>query len=155
RQARLLSAAAPRDVGGMGCDMRELTAMCATLAQGCASSGMILAMHHIQIACLARHGLGSPFFRRYLEAQAAQQTLIASVTSEVGTWGETRASICAIEPDGNRLRLHKDATTVSYGAMADDLLVTCRRGPQAPASDQVLVLLKKGDYTLAPTSAWN
>ena len=66
KQARLLSAAVPKELGGAGCNMRELTEMCSVLAQGCAASGMILAMHHIQIACIARHGMSSDFFRKYL-----------------------------------------------------------------------------------------
>ena len=72
RQARLLSTAVPKELGGGGADMRELSAMCAALAQGCASSGMVLAMHHIQVACIARHGLDLPFFRKYLEDDDAR-----------------------------------------------------------------------------------
>jgi acyl-CoA dehydrogenase len=51
--------------------------------------------------------------------------------------------------------LNKDATTISYGEQADDLLVTARRDASAPRSDQVLVLLKKGDYTLERTTKWD
>src|SRR5439155_19922048 len=36
-----------------------------------------------------------------------------------------------------------------------DLLVTCRRNPEAPGSDQILVLLRKGDYQLQRTGEWN
>ena len=64
KQAKLLSAAVPKALGGAGASMRELTDMCTILAQGCASSGMVLAMHHIQIACIARHGLSSAYFQR-------------------------------------------------------------------------------------------
>ena len=64
--------------------------MCTALAQGCGSSGMVLAMHHIQVACVARHALGSPFFRDYMRHVAEKQLLLASVTSEVGVWGDTR-----------------------------------------------------------------
>src|ERR1700758_3977152 len=59
RQAKLLGVAAPAERGGAGAGMQELAAMCTALAQGCGSSGMVLAMHHIQVACIARHGLGS------------------------------------------------------------------------------------------------
>ena len=155
RQARLMSAAVPRELGGGGADMQELSAICMELGQGCAAAGMVYAMHVIQVACLARHGLASPYFRRYLEEIVERQIVIASVTSEVGVWGDTRSSICALTPEGDRFRLDKDATTVSYGAHAEDLLVTCRRNPEAPPSDQILVLLRKGDFTLEPTSSWD
>jgi acyl-CoA dehydrogenase len=155
RHANLLAAAVPADLGGMGAGMRDLAAMCATLAQACGSSGMVLAMHHIQIACMARHGRSSPFFETYLGDVAKRQLLLASVTSEVGTGGETRSSICAVQRQGDRFTLNKDATTVSYGEYADDLLVTARRAPDAAPGDQVLVLLRKGDYTLRRNGDWD
>jgi acyl-CoA dehydrogenase len=154
RDAKLLSAAIPATLGGEGVGMRDLAASCSALAQACGSSGMVLAMHHIQIACIARHG-SSRFFREYLKAVADNQTLLASVTSEVGTGGDMRSSICAVERGEGRFTLEKDATTVSYGEHADDLLVTCRRASDAAPSDQVLVLLRKGDFTLHRTGEWN
>ncbi|OOG53692.1 acyl-CoA dehydrogenase family protein [Rhodanobacter sp. C03] len=156
RQARLLSAAVPAAYGGVGAGMLELGAQCAALAQGCGSSGMVLAMHHIQVACMARHGRDSAFFERYLrENLVERQELVASITSENGTFGDTRSSVCAIAIDKDRMSLEKDATTVSYGAHADAQLVTCRRTADAAASDQVLVLFEKGSYTLAQTGTWD
>jgi acyl-CoA dehydrogenase len=156
REARLLSAAVPRKFGGHGAGLLELGAQCAALAQGCGSSGMVLAMHHIQVACIARHGSGAPYFDRYMrENLVERQQLIASITSENGTFGDTRSSICAVEVDGDRMSLEKDATTVSYGAHADAQLVTCRRSAESAASDQVLVLFEKGQYTLDQTGTWD
>jgi len=54
KAAKLLSAAVPRSHGGHGAGMLELGRQCAALAQGCGSAAMVLAMHHIQVACLAR-----------------------------------------------------------------------------------------------------
>jgi acyl-CoA dehydrogenase len=155
RAARVLSAPVPRELGGAGCSMMELSLLCSTLSQACSASGMVLAMHYIEVACLARHGMGSAFFRGYMQEISDKQLLIASVTSEVGTFGDTRSSICAVEVDGDRFNLRKDATTVSYGAHADSLLVTARCAPDSSSSDQVLVLLKAGDYTLTPTTNWD
>jgi acyl-CoA dehydrogenase len=155
RESRLLSAAVPVEFGGAGAAMRDLAAMCGALAQGCGASGMVLAMHHIQVACLVRHGLDSAALRNYLCELADGQRLIASVTSEVGTGGDTRSSICAVERENGCYHVEKDATTVSYGEHADDLLLTCRRDAQAPNSDQVLVLHKKGDYKLTRKGEWD
>jgi len=77
------------------------------------------------------------------------------MTSEVGTFGETRTSICAVVRQAERFVLDKDATTGSYCADADAILVTCRRDAEAPKSDQVLVLVRKGDYTLKQTTSWD
>ncbi len=154
--AKLLSSAVPKEFGGAGAGMLELATQCATLAQGCGSSAMVLAMHHIQVACLARHGSGSAYFENFMRGNLVEhQQLIASITSENGTFGDTRTSICAVEVDGDRMQLSKDATTMSYGEHADAQLVTCRRAADAAASDQVLVLFEKGNFTLSDVGGWD
>ena len=155
REAGVLSAAVPRDLGGAGCSMVEMAQLCSTLAQACGSSGMVLAMHYSQLACIARHGLESAFFRAYLRELVQHQYLLASMTSEVGTYGDTRSSVCAVERSNGRFVLNKDATTGSYCQHADAILVTCRRDKEAAASDQVLVLVRREDYTLKQTTSWD
>ncbi|MEO6774862.1 MAG: acyl-CoA dehydrogenase family protein [Kofleriaceae bacterium] len=156
KQAKLLATAVPKAFGGQGLGMFELGHQCAALAQGCGSSAMVLAMHHIQVACIARHGAGTPYFDAYLRDHlVAQQDVVASITSENGTFGDTRSSICAVEVAGDKMSLVKDATTVSYGQHADAQLVTCRRVPDAANSDQVLVLFEKGQYTLEQNGVWD
>jgi acyl-CoA dehydrogenase len=83
KQARLLSAFVPKEMGGAGCGMLELSAMCEALAQGCSSAAMVFAMHQIQVACLVRHHGGSQYVKKYLRDLVDKQNLIASVTSEV------------------------------------------------------------------------
>lgn len=155
RDAQILSAAVPTDLGGGGASMAELTEMCFILGQACGSSAMVLAMHHIQVGLLVRHARGVPFFERYLRELVEKQLLMASVTSEVGIGGDTRSSICAVERANGRFTLVKDATTVSYGAHAADMLITCRRAPDAAPSDQVLVLVRQGDYKLEQKGSWD
>ena len=155
RQAGVLSAAVPRHLGGAGCNVWELAQLCASLAQACGSSAMVLAMHFIQLGCLVRHGQDSEFFTGYLRELVRHQYLLASITSEVGTYGETRSSICAVTRQGHRFTLNKDATTGSYCAHADAILVTCRRHDEAPAGDQLLVLVRREDIKLTQTTSWD
>jgi acyl-CoA dehydrogenase len=155
KDAKLLSTLVPSALGGDGASLSELAQLCSVLAEGCSSSAMILAMHQIQVACLVRHGQDTPFFQNYLRLMVSNQPLIGSVTSEVGTFGDTRSSICGVEVAGDRFTLMKKATTVSYGAYCDALLLTCRRNPETSASDQVLVLATKDDYQLKQTTAWD
>jgi acyl-CoA dehydrogenase len=135
--------------------MGQLAAVCETLGQHCASTAMIYAMHIIQVACIARHRAGSAFFAGYLVDVVEKQTLIASVTSEVTVGGELRTSVACVERSGDRVALTKNATTISYGAHADALLLTARRSSDAPANDQVLVLLQKKDYALEEAGTWD
>ncbi|MGC4093536.1 MAG: acyl-CoA dehydrogenase family protein [Polyangiaceae bacterium] len=155
KQARLLSAFVPVELGGFGTGMVELSQMCEVLGQHCSSAAMVFAMHQIQVACLVRHGNDSTYITRYLRTLCERQNLIASVTSEVGVGGEMRTSVCAVERSAEGFKLDKNASTISYGEHADDLLVTARRGPEAPPADQSLVLLSKGQYTLEKTGAWD
>jgi acyl-CoA dehydrogenase len=152
---RLLSAGVPIECGGFGAGMGVLAEVCETLGRHCASTAMIYAMHLIQVACIARHRANSPFFAGYLADLAEKQTLIASVTSEATVGGELRTSIASVERRGTRIAITKNATTISYGVHADALLLTARRSPEASASDQVLVLLQKGDYTLEKPGTWD
>ena len=155
RDEGILSAAVPSAYGGAGCSLRELAHLCSTVFQACGSSGMVLAMHYIQLGCIARHGLQSEFFRGYLSDVVQHQYLLASMTSEVGTYGDTRSSICAVECNDGRFSLDKDATTGSYCQHADAILVTCPRDKDAVTSDQVLVLIRREDCTLTQTSTWD
>ena len=155
KQCKAFSAPIPIEFGGAGCNMRQLAMLCSTLGQACGSSAMVLAMHYIQVACLVRHGSQSKFFQGYLKDIVEKQFVLASMTSEVGTFGETRSSICAVERNDGRFTLNKDATTGSYCEHSDAILVTCRRTPDSPGSDQVLVLVRKEDCTLQQTTTWD
>jgi acyl-CoA dehydrogenase len=155
RQARLLSAYVPREYGGMGLNVLQVARLCEALGQYCGSSAMIYAMHLIQVACVVHHAQPSAYFRDYLRELAETQRLIASATTEVGVGGDLRTSLCAVEVSGGSFRLTKKAPVISYGEAADDILVTCRKSPNAAAGDQVQVLVRRGDYTAEPLSGWD
>ena len=155
QRAGALSAAVPRALGGAGCNLYQLAQLCAALAQGCGSSGMVLAMHYIQVGCLARHGQASVYFRSYLRELVQHQFLLASITSEVGTYGNTRTSICAVERREGHFVLNKEATTGSYCAHADAIAVTCRRHAEAAGSDQLMALVRRQDGRLTQTTTWD
>jgi acyl-CoA dehydrogenase len=155
RKERLLGCAIPGELGGMGSSLAELSSICTVLGQQCATSAMVFAMHQIQVLCVLRHYQAQPFFRGYLGDCAETQRLIASATSEMGIGGDTRSSLCAVERGETHFDLTKQASVISYGEHTDDILITSRRAPDAPQSDQVLTLLKKGEYTLEKKGTWD
>jgi acyl-CoA dehydrogenase len=155
RQHRLLVAAIPAEHGGMGLSTVELAGLSELLARHCASTGMIWAMHVIQAACIANHGVDEPVLADELREIADRQLLLASATSEVGIGGNLRRSNAAVERDGERTVLNKECSTISYGAAADAYLVTARRAPDAAPDDQVLVLVHRDDATLEPLGRWD
>ena len=124
---RLMGIHIPVDNGGEGATMSEVAEVCSILGQACAATAMTYAMHQIQIASLTDHAPGSEWHKAFLKRICQEQLLIASATSEAGIGGNLRNSICAIEIEGDTVRLEKDATVISYGADADAIMVTSRR----------------------------
>ena len=59
--------------------MRELAMLCSTLSGASGSSGMVLAMHFIQVACIMRHADGSALFQEYMREIVREQYLLASL----------------------------------------------------------------------------
>ncbi len=155
RVSGLFAAGVPRPFGGEGARVVALAEACAALGQHCASSAMVLAMHYTQVFSLCEAAGRSEPFANYLRKVAFGNRLIASVTSEVGPSGDMRSSVTAVETVGERYRLTKKATTLSYGQYADDLLITARRNTNSPANDQVLVLAQAGEYQLQDLGSWN
>ncbi len=160
RGAGAMSWLVPREsMAGAGLAVEEVDEGIFEVSRRCSASGMILAMHQIQVACIVRHGAHALWFSNYLKRLAREQRLIASATSEAGTGGDIRRSIAAIQAEnetpGSRVHFEKKATTISYGAHADDLLTTMRRSPNAEAGDQVLVLTNIADMTMRQTDQWD
>ncbi len=155
REARALSALLPADLGGLGVSFEAIAAGCQELARACGSSGMVYAMHQIQVAIMLRHGRGDSWYDAYLRELAAEQRLVASVTSEVGTGGDMGRSVAAVATEDGRCRFEKQAPTVSYAEYADDLFTTVRRAPDAEPGDQVIVLTRREQATLDQQGTWD
>jgi acyl-CoA dehydrogenase len=156
RQVHALSAPIPEALGGADVGLDVLATCCRELGRACGASAMVFAMHLIQLEVIVRHLPRDSWFEQYLGQVAAEQRLIASVTSEVGTGGDMGRSVAAVQSAENgRYRFEKNAPTVSYGAYADDLLTTLRRSPEAEGGDQVVVLTHRQQTTLEPTGTWD
>jgi acyl-CoA dehydrogenase len=156
REERALTAFVPTELGGGGVSFEAIAAACFELGRRCGASAMVFAMHQIQVASIVRHLDDAPWFEAYLGELVAEQRLIASVTSEVGTGGDMGRSVAAVTPGENgTCTFEKQAPTVSYGAYADDLFTTLRRAPDAEPGDQVVVLTRKDQVTLEQTGTWD
>jgi len=154
RAGGLLAALVPTEFGGPGATISEVSQGLVSLGRRCASSAMVVAMHHSQVACLVRHGRND-LLRGYLRELVEHQYLLASATTEVGTGGDVRSSICSLELSDGRFRLEKQAPVISYALEADAVMVTARRTADSPASDQVLVLCRPPDLELDQVGEWN
>lgn len=156
KESGALAALVPAELGGPDIPFAVVAEAALELGRACAASGMVFAMHHIQVATIGRHAVAGSWFGEYLRGLVAAPRLIASATSEIGTGGDLGRSIAAVETDDTGgLSFTKQAPTVSYGAYADDLLTTLRRSPEAEPGDQVIVLTGRDRTTLEPMGAWD
>jgi acyl-CoA dehydrogenase len=158
RAEGLLGALIPVELGGLGHDLRQAGAVVREVARHCASSAMVLAMHHIKVASVVRH-MTSRTVEDFMRRVATEQLLLASATTEIGIGGNTRNSSCYVDREGEgddeRFRLVKQAPVISYGQYADAIIVTARRDADSAPSEQVMVICEAKDVTLTPISGWD
>jgi len=155
KEAGLLGALVPQELGGPAVDFATVFAICHLLGNHCASTAMIFAMHQIQAACVLLHRGDVEWQHRFLSRIASDQLLLASATTEAGIGGDLSRSSCAVNRDGDRFTLEKRGTVISYGDHADAILITARTGPNAMPTDQVIVVATKDEYTLEKTGGWD
>jgi acyl-CoA dehydrogenase len=155
RAAGALGWYVPRELDGGGASFQDIAEATFELSRRCAATGMIFAMHQIQVASLVAHRGDSNWIANYLRRVVDEQRLIASATSEVGVGGNMRRSLASLEPAGQAVKFQKKASTISYGAHADDLLTTVRRSATADHGDQVLVLTHFSEMESIQMGEWD
>jgi len=104
REAGALGALVPTELGGLGVSLDGVARACLELGRRCSSTAMVFAMHQIQVATMGRHLESGSWFESFLQQLAAEQWLVASVTSEIGTGGDMGASIAPRMTAGARWR---------------------------------------------------
>jgi acyl-CoA dehydrogenase len=154
RASGLLGALVPEDLGGPGVQVADFSRAVVALAEHCASSALILAMHGIQVVSLVRHASPAAL-SAVVQDLLSGRLLLANANSEIGLGGERRSSLCALEPTSSGFSLRKHAATVSYGEFADGVLSTARRRPDSPPHEQVLAVCLPPSFTLAPEGEWD
>jgi acyl-CoA dehydrogenase len=155
KQLGLMGVMAPKPLGGEGASLAEVADVCYALGRACASTAMVYAMHQVKVACVIRHGQGSPWIQDFVRRLTRDQLLIASSTTEGKGGGDVRSSEAPIEVHGERIRLTRAASVISYGLEADAVVTTARRAEGAAASDQVLAIFPRETYTLERTMGWD
>lgn len=156
KQERLLGIMVPAAQGGEEVSLTTIAEICTALAQACASTGMIYAMHQIKASSLVVHCGDDPWHAGFMARIAREQLLLASATTEGGgVGGDLRSSICGVVRDGEDFTLEKEGCLISYGAQADAILITSRRTPEAPPSDQVMSVLTREQYSLERSHVWD
>ncbi|HEY4076173.1 MAG TPA: acyl-CoA dehydrogenase family protein [Rhizomicrobium sp.] len=152
---KLFAIMVPAGLGGEEASVADVVDICYALGRACSSTGMIYAMHQVKAACVVHHGMDSAWHRDFMTRMIDDQLLLASSTTEGKGGGNVRSSEAPVEQTDGRIVLVRDASVISYGAQADAVVTTARRGANADASDQVLVVFEKKNYSLEKTGGWD
>jgi acyl-CoA dehydrogenase len=155
RAQHLLAIMVPRELGGEAAPPSDVVDVCYRLGQACSATAMIYAMHQIMVACLIRHRRDARWHDCLLRRLCTDQLLFASSTTEARGGGNVRSSDAPIVTMGSEITLERRATVISYGAESDAIVTTARRTPDAAATDQVLAVFMKNDYSLEPVVEWD
>jgi acyl-CoA dehydrogenase len=156
KRERLLGIMIPAAHGGEQASLPTIAEICAILSQACSSTGMVYAMHQIKVSSLVVHCGDDPWHAGFMEKIAREQLLLASATTEGGgVGGDLRNSVCGVVRDGDDFTLEKEGCLISYGAQADAILITARRTPEAPPSDQVMAVMTRDQYRLERSAVWD
>ncbi len=151
----LLGIMVPTSLDGEAASVADVVDVCFALGKACSSTGMIYAMHQVKAACVVHHGMDSQWHREFMGRMISDQLLLASSTTEGKGGGNVRSSEAPVEHSDDRIVLVRDASVISYGAQADAVVTTARRNAEAAATDQVLVVLEKKNYSLEKTGGWD
>ena len=150
KQARILSAVVPVELGGLGASVGEMSDFVRVLSHYCTSSALVLAMHTIEVYTIVHHG-DTPWLRSLLSRVVDEQILLANATSErPGPDGGG-----ALAEESGVLRIDRTAIACSYGLNADAILTHVRRSPDAAPDDRVYLAVLAADAELEQTSTWN
>jgi acyl-CoA dehydrogenase len=129
--ARLLSCSLPIDLGGRSYGIAELAVIARALSGACSLAGMVFAMHHSQALSLA-HDAHEGQIARLTSRIAADESLLASATTEITTGGDVRSSTSAVISDGDQVVPEKNAAVVSAKPRA---LITQQQAARPVAVD--------------------
>jgi len=155
RSQRLLGIAVPHHLGGEGASTSDVVDICYALGRACAATAMIYAMHQTKVALVIGHGQDVAWHQGLLRRLVADQLLLASSTTEGQGGGDVRKSTAPIVEEAGGITLERAATVISYGEHADGIVTTARRSAEAAASDQVLAVFLKSDYSLERLVGWD
>lgn len=127
-----LGAIAPREAGGMGLSAREFGRANAILGAACSSLRSLLTVHSMVIHAVARFGSAAQR-ARWLPRLASGATLGGFALSEPEVGSDAAAVQTAAVPHGDGYTLTGDKRWITFGEVADLLLVFARTDPGATA----------------------
>lgn len=153
KASHFMSLLIPRRYGGQGASYQTMIEVAQIFAGACLSTGMIWAMHCQQVAVLVDHA--APLLcETLLRRIAADELLIASVTSERGKGGYLFSANAPLLWEDDEVVLVRNAPVVTGGAFADAYLITMRSSEEAAPSSVSLIFALREQLETTVSSGW-
>jgi len=139
-QAGLLGLLVPREYGGLEVSMETFVEVIEALGRACASTAMVVVMHHCQYAMIVDHGSETQKLE-FLPPIARGEQIVASATTEPETGGNAAFCVSAKELDGETIKLSAVKPVVTSAQHADWVYCTTRASTDAPGDELSLVIM--------------
>jgi alkylation response protein AidB-like acyl-CoA dehydrogenase len=155
-QAGLLGLLVPQEYGGLGVSIETFVDVVTELGRACASTAMVVVMHHCQYAMLVDHGSETQK-SVFLPPIARGEQIVASATTEPETGGNAAFCVSARELDGDVIRLTAVKPVVTSANYADWVYCTTRTS-SASAGDQLSMVIMPGPSrsdAVVPFGSWD
>ncbi len=149
----LMAVFLPASQGGHDASIATYGAIAAVLGEQCASTGMIWAMHGQQLVSLLDHA--SHTHDEWLAKVGVEGCVIGSVTTDKIGGADLFATGDALVPEGDRIRVRREAPVVTAGGKAGFYLVSMRASEGAPINESVLVCLAPEDGVIEERGVWD
>jgi alkylation response protein AidB-like acyl-CoA dehydrogenase len=133
----------PKQFGGAGAGLAEMSQVIDTQAQNCASTAMVTLMHFCATAVIANKA-SDEVRQQLLPAIARGEHLSTLAFSEAGSGGHFYAPVSEVRQTGSQKTLSAQKSFVTSAGEADSYVVSARKAGAAGPTDSNLYLSPKG-----------
>ncbi|HEX6782306.1 MAG TPA: acyl-CoA dehydrogenase family protein [Solirubrobacterales bacterium] len=155
-QAGLLGMLVPREYGGLGASIETFADVVVELGRACASTAMVVVMHHSQYVMLVDHGADAQK-QFFLPPIARGEQLVASATTEPEVGGNSAFCVSARRIEGDSIRLTAVKPVVTSANHADWVYCTTRTSADAAGDELSMVIMPGLNHSddVTPFGQWD
>jgi alkylation response protein AidB-like acyl-CoA dehydrogenase len=133
----------PKQFGGAGAGLAEMSQVIDTQGQNCASTAMVTLMHFCATAVIATKA-SDELKQQLLPAISRGEHLSTLAFSEAGSGGHFYAPVSEVRQSGSQKTLSAQKSFVTSAGEADSYVVSARKAGAAGPTESNLYLIPKG-----------
>src|ERR1700683_3213195 len=142
-ESGVLGLLVPKQYGGAGAGLSEMSQLIDTQAQNCASTAMVTLMHFCATALIATKA-SDELEQQFLPAISRGEHLSTLAFSEAGSGGHFYAPVSEVRQNASRKTLSAQKSFVTSAGEADSYVVSARKAGAAGPTESNLYLIPEG-----------